>query len=318
MELAAANGAAAIKLQTFTPETLTLDCSNSEFYIDEPGSLWDGKRLWELYEEASTPWEWHEPLFELARSHGLQCISSAFDDTSVDFLVSLGVDAIKISSFELIHTPLLHKASATGLPIILSTGMATAEEIKRAVTILETNLRNNFALLYCTSAYPSVEKDANILTMRDLQDTFGCQVGLSDHTLRPFTAYTAVALGASLIEKHFTFSRDEGGLDAAFSMEPSDLKELVNGVKKIWQSLGEVKFGTVEAEIASFKERPSIYCIKDIKKGEKFSEENIKVVRPGKGLHPDFFFKILGKEATVNIKVNTPVSEDMFNAQAPH
>lgn len=308
---AAAHGADAIKLQTYTPGTLTIDSRRPEFFIDDSDSLWHGRRLWELYEEAHTPWEWHEPIFEVARKEGLACISSAFDISSVEFLLSIGVDAIKISSFELIHIPLIEAAARTGKPLLLSTGMANLHELDEAVSAIRRNGCETFVLLKCTSAYPSVEKEANILTMNDLRSRFGCEVGLSDHTLRPYVAFAATANGAVVVEKHFIVSREQGGVDSAFSIEPAELSELAQGCDLIWQSLGNVSYVSLPSESASNKERPSIYVVQPMKKGQTFTEKNIRVIRPSSGLAPKHYSEVIGKKSAVDIDAETPMSWTM-------
>jgi len=310
---AADNGAQAIKLQTFTACTLTIDSHKPEFFIDDEESLWHGRRLWELYKEAETPWEWHSPLFEAARKRDMACISSAFDQSSIDFLIKLGVDAIKIASFELIHIPLIEGAAKSGLPIILSTGMASIDEIENATVTLRSNNCEQFILLRCTSAYPSEEKDTNAISILDMQDRFSCQVGLSDHSLNPYSAYAAVALGATVIEKHLTLSRMDGGLDANFSMEPADLKETTEGIKKVWLSRGAVRYGTQLVEETSRKERPSIYVVRSIAAGELFTKENIRIIRPGYGLPPKDFLRILGRKAVTDISAETSLKRTMID-----
>lgn len=302
---AAENGAHAIKLQTFTPATLTLNSHKPEFFIDDPKSLWHGRRLWELYEEAQTPYSWHEPIFDKARRHGMACISSAFDDSAIDFLVRLGVDAIKIASFELVHIPLIAHAAATRLPVILSTGMATTEEITDAVTALRGNSCDQFVLLRCTSAYPAEEKDANIISLTDLRQDFDCQVGLSDHCLSPYASYAAVALGATVIEKHITLSRADGGLDAAFSLEPAELKMMADGIRLVWLSRGKQSREPLAVELTSYKERPSIYVTRSMNSGDTFTHDNIRIVRPGCGLHPKHYYRILGRRAAVAIAADS-------------
>ncbi|WP_096608230.1 pseudaminic acid synthase [Calothrix sp. NIES-2100] len=309
---AASSGADAIKLQTYTPDTLTIDSRRSEFFIDDPESLWYGCRLWDLYAEAHTPWEWHEPIFEVARKEGLVCISTAFDLKSLEFLLSIGVDAIKIASFELIHIPLIEAAARSHKPLLISTGMATIQEIDDTVATIRANGCDQFVLLKCTSAYPSVEKDANILTIDDMRLRYACEVGLSDHTLRPYVAFAATAHGAVVIEKHFTISRAEGGVDAAFSIEPSELSELTEGTQLVWQSLGTISYGSLSVEDASLKERPSIYVVRPIKKGELFTEENLRVIRPGNGLPPKHYSAVIGKKSTLDIEAEMPMSWQMI------
>jgi N-acetylneuraminate synthase len=312
---AADNGAHAIKLQTFTAATLSIDSSRPEFFIDDPESLWHGRRLWELYEEAHTPWEWHAPLFDAARERGLACISSAFDQSSLDFLVQLGADAIKIASFELVHVPLIEAAARTGLPVIVSTGMGSVEEIDDAVAALQRGDASDFTLLKCTSAYPAKEDDANVLTIPDLQARYDCPVGISDHTLGPYAAYGAVALGATMIEKHLTIARDDGALDSAFSMEPAHLKELAEGTRRVWLSRGSVTYGTGVSEETSRKERPSIYAVKAIAAGEALTEENLRVIRPGAGLAPKHFSELIGRRASQDIPAETPMAWSLVDQE---
>ena len=305
---AAECGADAIKLQTFTAATLTIDSRRPEFFIDDPENLWHGRRLWELYEEAHTPWEWHEPIFKAARDAGMACISTAFDAASVEFLLSMNVDAIKIASFELVHIPLIEAAARTGKPVLLSTGMSSQGEIEDALLALRENGCERFVLLKCTSAYPSTEGDANILTMEDLRQRYRCEVGLSDHTLRPYTAFAATSLGAVVIEKHFTIARAEGGLDSAFSLEPRELRELVDGTELVWRSLGEVRYEALLGEATSMKERPSIYVVRSIKKGEKFTEENLRIIRPANGLPPRYYRSLIGKSCAHDVDAEVPMS----------
>lgn len=312
VQVAADNGAHAIKLQTFTAETLSINSFKPEFFIDDPNSLWHGRRLWDLYKEAETPWGWHEPIFEAARKRGLACISSAFDQSSLDFLIALGVDAIKIASFELVHLPLIDSAAKAGVPIILSTGMATLSEVEDAVHALRRNHFEKFILLRCTSAYPSEEKDANVLSMADLRQRFKCLVGLSDHSLSPYSAYAAVGLGATVIEKHLTLSRADGGLDAPFSMEPDDLSELAQGSRLVWLSRGSVRYGTQEVEETSRKERPSIYVTRPVAKGDFFTADNIRVIRPGFGLPPKDYHRVLGRRASTDIAAETALAWSMI------
>ena len=314
---AAKCGADGIKLQTFKPESLTIDSSRAEFFIDDPGGLWHGRRLWELYREAHTPWQWHQPIFDAARAEGMACISTACDLEALEFLVSLGVDAIKIASFELIHIPLLEAAAKCGRPVLLSTGMASREELDEAVAALRANGCSEFILLKCTSAYPSTEGDANILTIPDMHGRYGCDVGLSDHTLRPYTAFAATAHGAVVIEKHFTVARRDGGLDAAFSLEPAELRELVDGTNSVWRSLGNISYGSLASESASLKERPSIYVTRAMKKGERFSEQNIRIIRPANGLAPKYYGALVGRTCARDIVAGAPLSWEFVEGGAP-
>ncbi len=309
---AARNGADAIKLQTFTASTLTINSRRAEFFIDDPSSPWDGRRLWELYKEAHTPWEWHGRIFEEARKAGLACISTAFEESSLELLVNLDVDAIKISSFELIHIPLIQGAARTGKPVLLSTGMATLEEIDDAVNALRENGCTRFVLLKCTSAYPSQESDAHLSAMQDMAKRYGCPVGLSDHCLRPYIAYAATALGAAVIEKHLTLSRSLGCVDSAFSLEPEEFKELAGGVEAVWKSIGGVAYGSTSSESASAKERPSIYVVRPIRRGEAFTRENIRVIRPANGLPPKYYNDLIGRQCLHDLPSGTPMSKEFL------
>jgi N-acetylneuraminate synthase len=311
VQAAAECGAHAIKLQTYQPEALTIDSHRPEFFIDDPDGLWHGRRLLELYRQAHTPWQWHRPIFDAARAAGLACISTAFDLGSLEFLISLGVDAIKIASFELIHIPLLAAAAKCGRPVLVSTGMASLEELDEAVSALRANGCSEFILLKCTSAYPSSESDANVLTMSDMRGRYRCDVGLSDHTLRPYAAFAATSHGAVVIEKHFTMARRDGGLDSAFSIEPAELRELVDGTEAVWRSLGEARYGQLAAERASVKERPSIYVVRAMKKGDRFTDQNLRIIRPANGLAPRYYGSLIGKTCARDIAAGVPLSWEL-------
>ena len=312
VEAAAKAGAHALKLQTYTPDTITLDIRGGEFEIKDPNSLWTGKNLYDLYKEAYTPWEWHKPLFDRANELGMMAFSSPFDETAVDFLESLNVPAYKIASFENNHIPLIKKVASTGKPIIISTGMATIAELDEAVTAARLAGCKDLTLLKCTSTYPATPANSNILTIPHLKQLFGCEVGLSDHTMGIGVAVAAVAHGATVIEKHFTLSRAEGGVDSAFSMEPHELKMLVEETKRAWESLGQVTYGPTETERESLIFRRSIYVAKDIKAGEVFTKENIKVVRPGLGLAPKYYETILGGSTSADFKKRTTLNWEMI------
>ena len=314
---AAASGADAIKLQTYTPGTLTIDSRCPEFFIRDGGSLWNGRRLWDLYAEAHTPWEWHKPIFAAARDEGLACISTVFDLSSLEFLLSLGIDAIKIASFELIHIPLIEAAARSGKPLLVSTGMANSIEIDDAVAAMRANGCDRFTLLKCTSAYPSKENEANLLTMQDMGRRYGCEVGLSDHTLHPYAAFAATALGAAVIEKHVTIARADGGVDSAFSIEPSELRELVDGCERVWMSRGDVRYGPLPAEETSLKERCSMYVVRPIKKGEKFTADNVRIIRPGNGLAPKHYRSVIGKTCARDIDGAMPMSWELLVEMVP-
>ncbi len=308
VEAAAATGAHCIKLQTYRADTLTLNVRAGEFVINSPGSLWKGRSLHELFDEAHTPWEWHAPIMKRAAELGLVCFSSPFDETAVDFLETLSVPAYKIGSFECTHIPLLKKVAATGKPVILSTGMATLAEIDEAVRTLREGGCKDLALLKCTSSYPSTPENSNLHTLPHLRDMFGCEVGVSDHTLGVGVSVAAVALGATIIEKHFTLRRSDGGVDSAFSMEPEEMRALVTESERAWQALGKIHYGPTEAEKASVARRRSIYAACDIEAGATLSPENLKIVRPGAGLAPKYWETVIGKRAVRRIEMGTPLS----------
>lgn len=312
VDAAAATGAQALKLQTYTADTITLDTSEGEFLIDDPKSLWKGRTLYDLYQEAHTPWEWHKPIFERCREKGIICFSTPFDDTSVDFLEELNAPCYKIASFENIHLPLIRKVAATGKPIIMSTGMATIAELDEAVTAARDAGCKELILLKCTSNYPASPENTNIFTIPHLRELFGCEVGLSDHTMGIGVSVAAVALGATVIEKHFTLRRADGGVDSTFSLEPAEMKNLVIETERAWQALGKVSYGPTETEKASIQFRRSIYVSEDINAGDVFTCKNIRIVRPGRGLAPKYFELILGKKAPVDLKKGTAVSWDML------
>ena len=312
VEAAANCGVHAIKLQTYTADTITLDVKDEEFFINDKKSLWNGKCLYELYDEAHTPWEWHEPIMNYATDQGLICFSSPFDDTSVEFLESLNVPAYKIASPEIIHLPLIKKVASTGKPIIISTGMASISEINDAITVAKMEGCKDIVLLKCTSSYPSTPKNSNISSIEHMKKLFNCNVGLSDHTLGIGAAVAAVAYGASVIEKHFTLDRSEGGVDSAFSLEPQEMKQLVIETKRAWESIGEISYGPLESEKNSLMFRRSIYVSKEIQKGETFNDSNIRIIRPGLGIHPKYFDLLIGRKAKQNLKKGTALNWDMI------
>lgn len=310
VEAAAQAGAHAIKLQTYSADTMTLDLDRDEFFIADPNSLWSGESLYRLYLRASTPWEWHAPLMARARELGLIAFSTPFDETAVDFLETCGVPCYKIASFENTDLPLIRKAAATGKPLIISTGMATMAELDEAVrTAREAGCRD-LILLKCTSTYPADPIDSNIATIPHMRELFGCEVGLSDHTKGIGTAVAAVALGATVIEKHFTLSRAEGGVDAAFSLEPHELAPLVVESERAWQSLGDVFYGATAAEEQSKTYRRSIYVTADIARGEVLTHTNIRCIRPGLGLAPKWLPEVIGRRAARDLPKGTPLSWD--------
>lgn len=312
VDAAAKAGVDAIKLQTYTADTMTLDIAEGNFLITDPKSLWYGKNLYALYQEACTPWEWHKEIFNYCKKVGLICFSTPFDETAVDFLEDLDVPCYKISSFENTDVRLIKKIAATGKPVIISTGMATLSELELMVDTLRNAHCQDFILLKCTSAYPADPKNINLLTLPHLQQAFDCQVGLSDHTLGVGVAIAATALGTTVIEKHFTLSRAEGGVDAAFSMEPEEMRLLVIETERAWQALGKITYILSEEEKKSLQFRRSIYISSNMKKGEAFSEKNIERVRPGFGLPAKYYNMLLGKKINRDLKKGTPVSWDVI------
>lgn len=305
---AQAAGVNAIKLQTYTADTLTIDCNTPAFRITDPNSLWHGKTLYELYQGAHTPWEWHHALFKLCRELNLMAFSTPFDEGAVDFLEQFDLPCYKIASFEMIDTPLLAKVASTGRPIIMSTGMASEDEITEALQTIRSAGGNQVILLKCTSAYPAPPESMNLATLPVMAQRFAVPVGLSDHTLGTTVATAAVALGACLIEKHFTLSRSDGGPDAAFSLEPAELRQLVKEVDIAWRAVGTVHFGRGAAESANLVFRRSLFAVKDIAVGEAFTLENVRRIRPGFGLAPRYIDAVLGKRASRAIARGTPLT----------
>ncbi|MGG0662693.1 pseudaminic acid synthase [Viridibacillus arvi] len=313
VEAAARAGADALKIQTYTADTLTLNLDTPDFVISDPESLWGNRSLYDLYNEAYTPWEWHKPIFDRAKELGMIAFSTPFDDTAVDFLEELDVPLYKIASFENTDLPLIKKVASTGKPMIVSTGMATVAELDELVRTAKEAGCNDLILLKCTSTYPATPENTNISTIPHMRELFDIQIGLSDHTMGTGVAVASVAFGATVIEKHFTLSREDGGVDSAFSMEPEEMKALVIETERAWQAIGSVTYGPTEKEKTSLKFRRSIYVSIDIKAGEKFTTKNIKIVRPGYGLEPKYFDRILGKVATKEFKKGMPITiEDMF------
>jgi pseudaminic acid synthase len=298
-------GADAVKLQTYKPDTITLNCDSEDFKIR--GGLWDGRTLYELYEEAHMPWDWHKPLFDRARQLGITIFSSPFDNTAIDLLEDLNAPAYKIASFEAVDLPLIKYAASTGKPMIISTGMADAEEIQEAIDAAREGGCKQLAVLHCVSGYPAPEEDYNLRTIPDMIERFGLVTGLSDHTRDNTTAITSVAMGASIIEKHFTLDRSGGGPDDSFSIEPNELNELCLNIKKAWQSLGQINYEIKGSEKNNVKFRRSLYFVNNVKKGEIIYDWNVRSVRPGFGLEPKNYYKIVGKTAKRNIAACTPV-----------
>ena len=305
-------GADAVKLQTYTPDTITIQ-SNRECFQVGGGTLWDGRSLYDLYQAAYTPWEWQPKLKKVANDLGMQCFSSAFDDTAVDFLETMNVPAHKVASFELVDLPLIQKMAATGKPLIMSTGMATVEEIEEAVTTARRAGATQIALLKCTSAYPAPADEMNLRTIPELARRFDVPVGLSDHTMGIAVPVAAVSLGACIIEKHLTLSRAAGGPDSAFSLEPEEFRAMVEGIRTAEKALGSVHFGVSERESRSRVFRRSLFVVRDLKKGELFTSENIRSIRPGDGLHTRHLAEVLGKTAALDIVRGTPLSWDLVN-----
>lgn len=312
VDAAAQAGAHALKLQTYTAATMTLDLSEGEFFIEDPDSLWQGRSLYDLYQEAHTPWEWHEAIFARCRQRGMICFSTPFDETSVDFLEGLGAPCYKIASFENTDLPLIRKVAATGKPLIISTGMASIAELDETVQTVRQSGGNEIILLKCTSTYPATPETTNIRTIPHLQELFGVQVGLSDHTMGIGVAVAAVALGATVIEKHFTLRRADGGVDSTFSMEPGELRALIEETVRAWQSLGAVSYGPTEKERASLRFRRSLYVAQDMRAGEVFTRQNLRAVRPGLGLPPKYYDTFLGRRVNRDVKQGTPVGWDLL------
>ncbi|MCP3924035.1 MAG: pseudaminic acid synthase [Desulfobacterales bacterium] len=312
VEAAAKAGAHIIKLQTYTADTMTLDVREGEFFIDDENSLWKGNSLHDLYKNAYTPWDWHEPIIRKAEELGVLCFSTPFDSTAVDFLENLNIPAYKIASFENADLPLIRKVASTGKPMIISTGMATLAELDETVKTLRESRCENFILLKCTSSYPASPENSNILTIPHMRELFKCEVGLSDHTLGVGASIAAVAHGATVIEKHFTLNRSDGGVDSAFSIEPAELKILVEETERAWQSLGTVTYGISEAEKTMAKYRRSLYIDQDLKTGDRLTSENLRIVRPGLGLPPKYFDVLIGRSVGCDIKKGTPVNWNLF------
>jgi pseudaminic acid synthase len=313
VEAAAGAGAHALKLQTYTADTMTLNVDRPDFRINDDSSLWNGSNLYDLYKLAYTPWEWHSPIMKRAQELGLICFSSAFDESAVDFLEDLNIPAYKIASFENNHLPLIRKVAATGKTMIISSGMATLGELEEAVTTARRAGNEQLILLKCTSTYPASPADSNIRTIPHLRQLFDCEVGLSDHTLGIGVAVGAVAQGATVIEKHFTLDRADGGVDSQFSLEPHELRALVEETERAWQALGKVSYGPTAEERKSLIFRRSLYVAKDMKQGEAFNADNLRVVRPGNGLPPRYFEQLLGVHVTRDVVMGEAVAWDMIS-----
>lgn len=312
VEAAARAGADAVKIQTYTADTMTLDVDGRGFRIEDAGSLWNGKSLYELYREAHTAWEWHAPIFERCKALGMVGFSSPFDASAVDFLESLGAPCYKIASFENTDLPLIRKAAATGKPLIISTGMANEEELRESVDAARRAGCRDLILLKCTSTYPASCDNSNVRTIPDMAQRFSCFAGLSDHTGGIGAAVAGVAMGAVLIEKHFTLRRADGGVDSAFSLEPEELRALVVETERAWQALGEVRYGATAAEAKSLEYRRSLYIVSDMQRGDVLTPENLRAIRPGHGLPPRFYDELLGKPVAKAVKRGTPLTWDLI------
>ncbi len=305
IDMAKQAGADAVKLQTYKPDTITMDMRTPEFMIE--GGLWDGQSLYELYKEAHMPWEWHQPLFDYAKNVGITIFSSPFDNTAVDLLEELNTPAYKIASFEAVDLPLIKYVAQTGKPMIISTGMADAQEIQEAIEAARDGGCEELAILHCVSSYPAPAEDYNLRTLIDMQKKFGLVTGLSDHTIDNTTAITSVALGASIIEKHVTLDRNGGGPDDSFSLESDELKQLCDGVKMSWAALGNVDYGLKSSEQSNIKFRRSLYAVKDIAAGEVLTNETVRRIRPGFGLPPKYYNYVIGRTARIDIEKGQPL-----------
>ena len=312
VESAAKTGAHALKIQTYTPDTMTIDINEREFHISDPKSLWAGSSLYKLYGEAYTPWEWHKPIFDRARELGIIPFSTPFDDTSVEFLESLDMPCYKIASFENTDLPLIRRVAAPGKPMIISTGMATVAELDETVCAAREAGCKDLILLKCTSTYPARAENTNIFTIPHLRELFGCEVGLSDHTMGVGVSVASVALGATVIEKHFTLNRADGGVDSAFSMEPAEMAQLVMETERAWQALGQVSYGPMEAEQKSLQYRRSLYVVQDLKAGAVLTKENLRAIRPGLGLPPKYLEVMLGKTVNQGVKRGTALTWELL------
>lgn len=313
VEAAAKSGAHALKLQTYTADTMTLDIEEGEFFISDPNVIWKGASLHTLYQQAYTPWEWHKPIFDRAKALGMLAFSTPFDESAVEFLESLDVPAYKIASFENTDLPLIRKVAATGKPMIISTGMASVSELDESVRAAREAGCKDLILLKCTSTYPATPENTNILTIPHLRELFGTEVGLSDHTMGIGVAVASVALGATVIEKHFTLARADGGVDSAFSMEPAEMASLVVESERAWQALGRITYGAASAQEEKSKTyRRSLYIARDLKAGEVLDTSSVRAIRPGLGLAPKFIDMVMGKPVKRDVSRGTPVSWDLL------
>lgn len=313
VDAAAKAGAHALKIQTYTADTMTLDLQEDEFFISDPNSPWYGKSLYKLYQEASTPWEWHKPIFDRARELGMVAFSTPFDETAVDFLETLNAPCYKIASFENTDIPLIRKVAATGKPMLISTGMVTVAELDETVRAAREAGGRDLVLLKCTSTYPACPENSNLSTIPHMRELFDCEVGLSDHTMGVGVAVASIALGATVIEKHFTLCRADGGVDSFFSMEPEEMAQLVRETEYAWQALGKVSYGPTEAEKKSLFFRRSLYVTQDLKAGDVLTSENLRSVRPGMGLSLKYYNFLLGRKVNKDVRKGTAVRWELFD-----
>jgi N-acetylneuraminate synthase len=312
VDAAAVAGAHALKIQTYTADTMTLDLSEGEFFISDEKSLWQGKSLHKLYQEAHTPWDWHKALFDRCRQRGMVGFSTPFDATAVDFLESMQVPCYKIASFENTDIPLIRRVAATGKPMIISTGMASEQELGEAVDAARAAGCRDLVLLKCTSSYPASPQDSNVMTIPHMRERFGCNVGLSDHTMGIGVAVASVSLGAAVIEKHFTLRRADGGVDSAFSLEPAEMQALVTETARAFQALGGVSYGPSAAERNSLGFRRSLYVVLDMKAGDVLTRDSVRAIRPGAGLPPKHMDEVIGRRLASDVRKGTPLSWDLL------
>ena len=312
VESVAKTGAHALKIQTFTPDTMTLDLNEREFHINDPKSPWNGASLYQLYSEAHTPWEWHEPIFKKARELGMIPFSTPFDDSAVAFLEDLDVPCYKIASFENTDIPLIKRVAATGKPLIISTGMASVTELAETVAAARDNGCKDLILLKCTSTYPATPENSNLLTIPHLRSLFKCEVGISDHTMGLGVSVARVMLGASVIEKHFTLNRNDGGIDSIFSVEPSEMEQLILETKRAWQAIGCISYGPTKAEKKSLQFRRSLYIVMKMKAGDRITSDNVRAIRPGFGLPTKWIDIVCGRKVKTDVEIGTALTWDMI------
>jgi pseudaminic acid synthase len=312
VDAAARTGVDAIKIQTYTADTMTLDIDEGDFHIKDPNNLWKGSSLYNLYQQAYTPWEWHAPIFERCAEHGMLAFSTPFDESAVDFLEELNVPCYKVASFENTDLPLVRKIASTGKPMIISTGMTTAAELDETVRAAREAGARDLILLKCTSTYPATPLNTNLVTIPHMKQLFNCQIGISDHTMGIGVSVGSVALGSTVIEKHFTLSRADGGVDSTFSMEPHEMEALVVEANRVWQSLGRVSYGPTDAERSSLKYRRSLYIVEDLKAGDTLDKSNVRAIRPGAGMAPKYLDEVLGKRVQRDIARGTPLTFDVL------